>query len=235
MSPSTLSFLISYLESYYFDLTCSSSARFRQTRARFLASETAADDASRALEARQAEHLRLESEAFLARQMDELRALAEEQRKAGLLLDDGAPVRLAISAVEKEKEKEAEKGKEGTGAAKVEKKLVFGAEEEEELGARRRRGQLVKLDFEAAERERIVERLTKVRDAVSKGAEALWKVKVKWDALGEVSHLISPCCYSWGCGLDWTLTVCCLTEDNRQEDYTTGKEEACRVPGRVRR
>lgn len=123
--------------------------------------------------------------------MDELRALAEEQRKAGLLLDDGAPVRLAISAVEKEKEKEAEKGKDGGagGVGKVEKKLVFGAEDEEELGARRRRGQLVKLDFEAAERERIVERLTKVRDAVPKGVEALWKVKVKWDALGEVSRL----------------------------------------------
>jgi hypothetical protein len=29
--------------------------------------------------------------------MDEMQALAEEQRKAGLLLDDGAPVKLNVS------------------------------------------------------------------------------------------------------------------------------------------
>ncbi|CAE6516921.1 unnamed protein product [Rhizoctonia solani] len=155
-------------------------ARWRQARQRFLASETQADDASRALEERQAEHLRLESEAFLARQMDEMRALAEEQRKAGLLLDDGAPVRLAISAVEK-KEKEEE----------VENKVVakpvavFGQEEEEETAGRRRRGNLVKLDFEAAERERLVERLHRARDSVPKTQDALWRTKVKWDAMGD--------------------------------------------------
>ncbi|KAF8751228.1 PWI domain [Rhizoctonia solani] len=111
-------------------------ARWRQTRHRFLLSETQADDASRAMEERQAEHLRLESEAFLARQMDEMRALAEEQRKAGLLLDDGAPVRLAISAVEK-KEKEEEEEKKAVVAKPA---LVFGQEEDEEIAGRRRRG-----------------------------------------------------------------------------------------------
>ncbi|CAE6514027.1 unnamed protein product [Rhizoctonia solani] len=153
-------------------------ARWRQARQRFLLSETQADDASRAMEERQAEHLRLESEAFLARQMDEMRALADEQRKAGLLLDDGAPVRLAISAVEK-KEKEEEEEK------KPVVRPVFGQEEEEETAGRRRRGNLVKLDFEAAERERLVERLHRARDSVPKSQDALWRVKVKWNALGE--------------------------------------------------
>ncbi|CAE6451550.1 unnamed protein product [Rhizoctonia solani] len=156
-------------------------ARWRQTRHRFLLSETQADDASRAMEERQAEHLRLESEAFLARQMDEMRALAEEQRKAGLLLDDGAPVRLAISAVEK-KEKEEEEEKKAVVAKPA---LVFGQEEDEEIAGRRRRGNLVKLDFEAAERERVVERLHRARDSVPKAQDALWRAKVKWDALGE--------------------------------------------------
>ncbi|KAF8698250.1 PWI domain, partial [Rhizoctonia solani] len=156
-------------------------ARWRQTRHRFLLSETQADDASRAMEERQAEHLRLESEAFLARQMDEMRALAEEQRKAGLLLDDGAPVRLAISAVEK-KEKEEEEEKKVVVAKPA---LVFGQEEDEEIAGRRRRGNLVKLDFEAAERERVVERLHRARDSVPKAQDALWRAKVKWDALGE--------------------------------------------------
>ena len=46
---------------------------------------------------KEAENLRRESEAFLARQMDEMQALAEEQRKAGMLLDDGAPPKLNVS------------------------------------------------------------------------------------------------------------------------------------------
>jgi len=54
-----------------------------------------------------AENLRKESDAFLARQMDEMQALAEEQRKAGLLLDDGAPVKLNVSLPVPAKAKEA--------------------------------------------------------------------------------------------------------------------------------
>ncbi|CAE6407483.1 unnamed protein product, partial [Rhizoctonia solani] len=75
-------------------------------------------------------------------------------RKAGLLLDDGAPVRLAISAVEK-KEKEEEEEKKVVAKPVA----VFGQEKEEETAGRRRRENLVKLDFEAAERERLVVRL----------------------------------------------------------------------------
>ena len=67
--------------------------RWRAQRARRLAAEQAADEESRLYEEREAENLRRESEAFLARQMDEMQALQEEQRKAGMLLDDGAPVR----------------------------------------------------------------------------------------------------------------------------------------------
>ena len=66
-------------------------------RARRLIQEEAADEESRLYEEKEAENLRRESEAFLARQMDEMQALAEEQRKAGMLLDDGAPVKLNVS------------------------------------------------------------------------------------------------------------------------------------------
>ncbi|KAJ3556755.1 hypothetical protein NM688_g1841 [Phlebia brevispora] len=69
-------------------------ARWRTSRARRLATEEAADRESRIYEEREAENLRRESEAFLARQMDEMQALQDEQRKAGMLLDDGAPVKL---------------------------------------------------------------------------------------------------------------------------------------------
>ena len=96
-------------------------ARWRGLRARRLAAEQTADEESRMYEEREAENLRRESEAFLARQMDEMQALQEEQRKAGMLLDDGAPVKLSVSlAPAGQKE----------GAPK-EKAAVFGQEEEE--------------------------------------------------------------------------------------------------------
>ncbi|KAG5221428.1 U1 snRNP-associated protein [Salix suchowensis] len=72
-------------------------ARWRHLRARRLETEEANDAKSRHIEEEETEYLRKESESFLARQMDEMNALAEEQRKAGLLLDDGAPVRLNVS------------------------------------------------------------------------------------------------------------------------------------------
>ncbi len=55
-----------------------------------LAAEEAADDESEICEVTEAENLRKESEAFLARQMDELHTLVEERRNAGMLLDDSS-------------------------------------------------------------------------------------------------------------------------------------------------
>lgn len=139
-----------------------------------------ADRASRDLEATEAEHLRRESEAFLARQMEEMRSLAEEQRKAGLLLDDGAPVKLNVSLAPAPSTKAPAVGE---GAAPV---PVFGQEEEEE-GIRKRKGSLIKLDFSANESgEKAKQRLEKIRDSVPKDKETLWRAKVRWDAVNEV-------------------------------------------------
>ncbi|KDQ08036.1 hypothetical protein BOTBODRAFT_38252 [Botryobasidium botryosum FD-172 SS1] len=153
-------------------------AKWRIYRQRHLATELAADASSRALEARQAEHLRAESEAFLARQMEEMRSLAEEQRKAGLLLEDGAPVRLSIAAVATDKSGEKEKGEKEKGVAGM-----FGVEEEEE-GVRKRKGPMVKLDFAGMDGvEARKERLEKVRNGVSNDKDVLWKTKIRWEAL----------------------------------------------------
>ena len=73
--------------------------------------------------------------------MDEMQAPAEAQRKAGLLLDDGALVRLNVSLPTTSKSKSAAK----------EKTTVFGQEEDEEENVKRRKTPLVKLDFSAAE------------------------------------------------------------------------------------
>ncbi|KAF9478212.1 hypothetical protein BDN70DRAFT_880274 [Pholiota conissans] len=153
--------------------------RWRHMRQRRLETEEAADEKSRRFEEQEAENLRRESEDFLARQMDEMQALAEEQRKAGLLLDDGAPVRLNVSIAgptAKEKEPPAK-----------EKATVFAHDEEEEDGAKKRRAPLVKLDFSVDESgEQVKERLERIRRSVPHDKESLFKAKVRWDGLSDL-------------------------------------------------
>ncbi|PIL35117.1 hypothetical protein GSI_02905 [Ganoderma sinense ZZ0214-1] len=150
-------------------------ARWRSMRTRRLATEQATDEESRLYEEREADNLRRESEAFLARQMDEMQALQEEQRKAGMLLDDGAPVKLSVSlAPTGQKE----------GAPK-EKAAVFGQEEEEEEEAiRKRKVPMPKLDL-AEGGEKAKERLEKMRGEVPRDKETLFKSKVRWDGVSE--------------------------------------------------
>ncbi|KAI0917614.1 hypothetical protein AcW1_007220 [Taiwanofungus camphoratus] len=150
--------------------------RWRSLRARRLAAEQGADEESRLYEEREAENLRRESEAFLARQMDEMQALQEEQRKAGMLLDDGAPVKLNVSLAAATAPK--------SEAAAKEKATVFGQEEEEEEGVRKRKAPPPKLDLaEGGEKAR--ERLEKIKLTVPHDKETLFKGKVRWDGLSD--------------------------------------------------
>jgi len=160
------------------------SSRWRHIRQRRLEAEEAADEKARRYEEAEAENLRRESEDFLARQMDEMQALAEEQRKAGLLLDDGAPVRLNVSiAAPTIKEKDSHT---------KEKTTVFAHDDEEEDHINKRRVPLVKLDFSVAESgEQTKERLERIRQSVPHDKETLFKAKVRWDGLTDVRHLTS--------------------------------------------
>ena len=134
-------------------------------------------------EEREAENLRRESELFLARQMDEMQALADEQRKAGLLLDDGAPVRLNVSLPALSKM---------TEPSTKEKATVFSQEEDEDEAIKKRKTPLVKLDFSAAESgEKARERLERIRLSVPKDRDTLFKAKVRWDGLTDVRQLQS--------------------------------------------
>lgn len=152
--------------------------RWRASRARRLAAEESADRESRIYEEREAENLRRESEAFLARQMDEMQALQDEQRKAGMLLDDGAPVKLNVSLQPVPK---------AEGAPKDKTAIVFSAEEEEEENIRKRKVALPKLDL-AEGGEKAKERLEKIKASVPHDKETLFKAKVRWDGLTDVSH-----------------------------------------------
>ena len=160
--------------------------RWRSQRARRLVAEEAADNEMRAFEAREADNLRRESEAFLARQMDELQALAEEQRKAGMLLDDGAPVRLNVSLAQAAPKADAAPTKEKAPAP-----AVFGAEEEEEEATRKRKVPLQLLDFSASnDSEKAKERLVHIKESVPSEREMLFKAKVRWDAVTEVRKIV---------------------------------------------
>lgn len=173
--------------------------RWRAQRARRLAAEQAADEESRLYEEREAENLRRESEAFLARQMDEMQALHEEQRKAGMLLDDGAPVKLGVSLAAAAKK---------TESAPKEKATVFGQEEEEEEEAiKKRKVPLPKLDL-VDNSEQAKERLEKIKGEVPRDKETLFKSKVRWDGVSDVSgvYVVSQSCtYLW------------LADNDRQE------------------
>ena len=154
------------------------SARWRAQRARRLTTENSADNESRLYEEREADNLRRESEAFLARQMDEMQALQDEQRKAGMLLEDGAPVKLNVSLAPAAPKVE--------GGAKDKAAVVFGQEEEEDESIRKRKILLPKLDL-AEGGEKAKERLEKIRLSVPSDKETLFKAKVRWDCLTDVS------------------------------------------------
>lgn len=148
-------------------------------RVRRLATEETADTESRLYEERETENLRRESEAFLARQMEEMQALQDEQRSAGMLLEDGAPVKLNVQHA-------AVAGKPEEG--KTAKKIEFATDEDEEELARKRKVPLVKLDFSSAESgEKAKERLEKIRASVPQERDTLFKAKVRWDGLSDVS------------------------------------------------
>ncbi|KAG6889630.1 hypothetical protein C0992_004521 [Termitomyces sp. T32_za158] len=151
-------------------------SRWRHVRARRLEQEEAADAKSRRYEEQEAENLRRESEDFLARQMVEMQSLADEQRKAGLLLDDGAPVKLNVSLSAAPSRDPAPK----------EKAAVFGPEDEEEDVVKKRKAPLVKLDFSVSESsEQTKERLERIRESVPTDKETLFKSKVRWDGLSD--------------------------------------------------
>lgn len=121
--------------------------------------------------------------------MAEMQSLAEEQRKAGLLLDDGAPVKLSISAVGHGSG--TKDGDARTGSAAVANKPkppagVFGIEDEDE-GVQKRKAPLVKIDFGGVEAAGRQERLDKLKASVKKDKESLFKMKIRWDAINDVS------------------------------------------------
>ena len=109
--------------------------------------------------------------------MEAMRATQEEQKKAGLLIDDTAPLKISVQVATF---KPAEKKVEDTS------KVVFGQEEDEDTVIKKRRGPLIELDF-AMDKEKAAEKLESIRTQVTKDKDTLWKAKVRWEAISDVS------------------------------------------------
>ena len=114
--------------------------------------------------------------------MDEMQALHEEQRKAGMLLEDGAAVKLNVSLASAAPKTEI--------PTKEKASIVFGQEDEEEEGIRKRKVVLPKLDL-AEGGEKAKERLEKIKASVPTDREVLFKAKVRWDGLTDVRFVDS--------------------------------------------
>lgn len=110
--------------------------------------------------------------------MEEMRATQEEQKRAGLLVDDTAPIRLNVVTL-----------KLGQGASSTnpaEPKVLFTQDDEEETTIKKKRVPLVELDF-IVDGEKAKEKLETIRQQVAKDRETLWKAKIRWESISDVS------------------------------------------------
>ncbi|KAH7106325.1 hypothetical protein BKA62DRAFT_290852 [Auriculariales sp. MPI-PUGE-AT-0066] len=150
--------------------------RWRVQRGRTLNSEREADDKSRAIEEQEAEELRKASEAFLAQQMEEMQALVEEQRKAGMLLDDTAPIKLSVAAP----------AAAASAPAPSAVGTAFAADDDDDGIVKKRKMPLINLDFSALDSgEKMRERLDKMRESLPKQKDQLFKARVRWDGVND--------------------------------------------------
>lgn len=139
----------------------------------------------------------------------------EEQRKAGMLLDDTAPIKLSVAPVKLEVKKE--------GAAAASIVQTFAADDEEELAAKKRKMPLVKLDFSALDSaEKMRERLDKMRESIPREKEPLFKARVRWDALNDVRGVYTL----------QRLAYKIRAERDRQEDRAANAPEDGGIPRR---
>lgn len=154
-------------------------AEWRRKRQRTLAREMAEDVHARNVARAEEERAQRESQLFLEKQMEQMRATQEEQKKAGLLVDDAAPIKLNVALATKPAQTAA-----AAQAAPAEPRVVFGQEEEDEVVVKKKRMPMVELDL-FVDGEKAKEKLESIRQQVSKEKDALWKAKIRWEAVSD--------------------------------------------------
>jgi hypothetical protein len=142
--------------------------------------------------------LEADAEEFLQKQMQEFAELEAQQRARGLLTEDAAPVKLAMSSVPRPEPRKEEKK-----PAAPPPKVAFEEDEEtmEEVDKKKTRT-LVRLEYDGpadkddvSEAERIARRnakLLEVKRMVPNDRRSLWASVIEWAAISQVSL----CCRS---------------------------------------
>ena len=131
-----------------------------------------------------------ESEEFLKKQLAEMAELEQKQRKAGLLTEDAAPIKLAIGRALPEHKEE----KPDIGPVKARPSIMLDGDDEEEDPANKKKRTLVKLEYDQGpgltEAEKVATRNAKlldIRSQVPKEKKRLWAMSIEWAAMNEVS------------------------------------------------
>jgi RNA-binding protein 25 len=157
------------------------SVEWRRKRQRVLQRELTDDTHARNVARAEEERAQRESQMFLERQMEEMRATQEEQKRAGLLVDDAAPIKLNVLA----SKPIANTATLSTQGPAPEPRVVFGPEDEEDIIIKKKRVPLVELDF-IVDGEKAKEKLENLRTQVTRDKDALWKAKIRWEAISDV-------------------------------------------------
>lgn len=145
------------------------------------------DVRDRQMEEDEVKALEKESEEFLKRQMTELAELEQKQRRAGLLTEDAAPIKLSISAPAAEPKKEE---KPDTNIPRP--TVNFDAEDDDESTTKKRRT-FVKLEYEgdglteAEQKAKRNARLLDIRSGLPSERKRVWATRIEWAAISEVS------------------------------------------------
>ncbi|TXT04929.1 hypothetical protein VHUM_04012 [Vanrija humicola] len=169
------------------DLFISDRAQWRVQRQQNRQREDQEDVDDRRLESDEIKSLEAESEDFLQKQMAELASLEERQRKAGLLADDAAPIKLAIAAQAAAEPKETK-----PAAAQLHPRPAIAlGDEDDDASSQKKRRALVKLDYEkpldeAEEVAKTRARLLDISKNLPRSAAAIFDSVIEWSAVQSV-------------------------------------------------
>ncbi|KAL7423581.1 hypothetical protein Q5752_001161 [Cryptotrichosporon argae] len=174
-------------ELFYSDRT-----EWRAQRQQRRAREHQDDVRDRHLEEEEIKAIERESEEFLQKQAAELAELEEKQRRAGLLTEDAAPIKLAIAPVA-EAAAEVKPKAEAKPAPAPRPGVSFGDDEDEDEGAIKVKRTFVKLEYtggtteldEAEQRARRNAKLLEIRKALPTDKRGVFGARVDWAAVHE--------------------------------------------------
>ncbi|TIB36818.1 hypothetical protein E3P86_02369 [Wallemia ichthyophaga] len=162
--------------------------KWRNGRSQARRKEETADEADKVAEVNESEKVKRDTEVFLEQQARDMENFTKEQKKRGVLMDDGMPIRLSAAAQPTQYTETAEPSKQ---AART---TAFNDEEVDENGETIQKRKLVKLDYsgivpdkddltpEQREAARRV-RLREIANDVPEDYTSLSRFDVNWDAI----------------------------------------------------